>query len=103
MTIPKLSTNKILLIGLVLVAGVGAYLFMNKSGEPAALTTTENGVSPGAIGQELVVELNRLRGLQNIRGEIFKDPAFLSLQDYTQTVVAQPLGRSNPFAPIGGN
>jgi hypothetical protein len=102
MTIPKLSTNKILIIGLLLVAGVGAYLFLGKSEEPP-LTTTEDGVSSGTIGQELVVELTRLRGLQNIRGDIFKDPVFMSLQDYTQTVVAQPLGRSNPFAPIGGN
>ena len=100
MSLPKISKNKILLIGLIIVAVVGYYMFKGK-GEPP-LTTVETG-APGTIGQELVVELNRLRGLQNVGSEIFKTPSFISLQDFTQTVVAQPLGRSNPLAPIGSD
>ncbi len=100
MKLPKLSKNKILMIGLIVVAVIGYYLF--KPDAPPTLTTTESGVT-GTIGQELVIELNRLKGLQNISGQIFTDPSFISLQDYTQTVIAQPLGRSNPLAPIGSN
>jgi|CXWK01.1.fsa_nt_gi hypothetical protein len=98
MKLPKIGKNQILLIALAVV-GVVAY-FMLSGGSDPALTTSESGVT-GTIGQELVVELNRLKSLQNIRLDVLKDPAFVSLQDYTQYVVPQPLGRPNPLAPIG--
>ena len=98
MKLPKIGKNQILLIGLVVVAIVG--YFMLRGGSDPALTTSESGLS-GTIGQELVIELNRLKSLQNIRLDVLKDPAFVSLQDYTQYVVPQPLGRANPLAPIG--
>lgn len=100
MTLPTISKNKILLIALVVVAVIGFYLFKGKAPEP--LATVEEG-GPGGIGQELVVELNRLRALQNINTDIFKDPAYTSLQDFTQTVLVQPVGRVNPFAPVGSD
>ena len=99
MKIPKLSKNKILIIALVVVAIVG-FLMFRGSGEEESLTTVQTGLT-GTIGQELVIEINRLRALQNIEGKIFKDPVFVSLEDYTQSVVPQPVGRSNPLAPIG--
>lgn len=101
MRIFKLSKNKILLIVLIVVGVIGYYMFSSSNGKEA-LVTTQVG-APGTIGQELVVEVNRLRALQNIDEKIFKDPAFISLQDYTQTVSSQPLGRSNPLAPIGSD
>lgn len=100
MTLPKLNKNKVLLIALVIVAVVGFYLFKGK-GTPPVATTQAGGA--GGVGQELVIELNRLRALQNINTDIFKDPAYTSLQDYTQSVIAQPVGRVNPFAPIGSD
>lgn len=98
--IPTVSKNKILLIALVIVSAVGFYLFKGDKEEP--LTTAVTG-GAGTIGQELIIELNRLKGLRSIRSDIFKDNAFISLEDFTQTVTAQPLGRENPFAPIGSN
>lgn len=99
MTMPKISKNKILLIALIIVAVIGYYMFKGPNEE--ALTNVESDVA-GSIGMELVVEVNRLRGLQNIEGRIFQDPSYRSLQDFTQAVTPQPLGRSNPLAPIGG-
>ncbi len=101
MTFPKLSKNKILMIGLVVVAVAGYYLFMSGD-DVVPLTTSESGAAE-TISQQLVIELNRLKSLQSIDDAIFRDPAFASLEDHTQSVVAQPLGRSNPFAPIGSN
>lgn len=100
MKLLKLSKNKILVLALIVVAAVGYYMF--KGNEPEPLTTTEEGLT-GSIGQELVIEINRLRALQNIEGKIFKDSTFNSLQDYTQSVVPQPLGRANPLAPLGSD
>ncbi len=100
MTMPKLSKNKILIIGLLVVAAVGYYLFKPDAAPEDPLVTSQSGIT-GSIGQELVIELNRLKALQNINDDIFKDPTFVSLQDFTQVVIPQPLGRNNPFAPIG--
>jgi hypothetical protein len=99
--VPTISKNKILLIALVLVAGAAFYFFTRGEEEP--LTTAVAGGGVGTIGQELIIELNRLKALRSIRDDIFRDNAFISLEDFTQTVVAQPLGRNNPFAPIGNN
>ena len=100
MTIPKISKNKVLLIALVIVAVVGYFLFKGK-GETPVVTVQAGGA--GGIGQELLIELNRLKALQNINTGMFEDPAYVSLQDYTQSVVVQPLGRVNPFAPVGSD
>jgi len=99
--VPTISKNKILLIALVIVAAVGLYFFTSREDVP--LTTSVTGSGAGTIGQELIVELNRLKALRSIKRDIFLDNAFISLKDFTQEVVAQPLGRNNPFAPIGSN
>ncbi len=99
---PKIGKNKILIIALIVVAVVGFYIFKSSSPAQEPLTTTEVA-GTGTVGQELTIELNRLRALRNIQGDIFQDPSFVSLKDFTQTVVPQPTGRSNPFAPIGSS
>jgi hypothetical protein len=100
MTLPKLNKNIVLLIALVVVAAVGFFLFSGSSDTP--ITTVQAG-GAGGVGQELVIELNRLKALQNIDTSIFKDSSYVSLQDFTQSVVVQPLGRVNPFAPVGSD
>lgn len=47
-----------------------------------------------------------LRTLQQLRSigfneEIFNDARFQSFVDYRQPIVPEPVGRQNPFAPIG--
>lgn len=101
MTLPKISANRILIIVLLIVVVVGYYMFRG-SGEES-LTTTSTSAGPPTVGQELVIELNRLKALKNINNEIFSDPVFGSLVDFSRPISPQPLGRSNPFAPIGSN
>lgn len=100
---PKINKNIILIVALVLVA-IGGY-FIFTGGDDATDTQPLVGVQVGSassgMGQEIVIELNRLRALQSINGDLFVNPAFASLRDFTQTVVPQPIGRNNPFAPIG--
>lgn len=47
--------------------------------------------------------LNTLLNLNTItlEGSVFSDPRFTSLVDYTVALTPQPLGRSNPFLPVG--
>jgi hypothetical protein len=102
MTMPTIGRNKILALGLIVVAVAGYYIFTSSKDAPEPLTTVETN-NADSISQQLIIELNRLKGLRSIDDSIFRDPVFVSLQDYTQAVVPQPLGRTNPFAPIGAN
>lgn len=86
----------ILLIG-VGVAGV-AWFAMTSSG-PAPLLSTE--VIGGGPDQELVETLLALRSVK-LDGTIFSEPAFTLLQDYSQPIIQEPVGRDNPFAPLEG-
>ena len=97
----KMNKNLILVLALVAVVVAGYFIFKGGADEAPAVSTV-SGVPDAAVGQELVIELNRLRGLKNIDDAfITKDPVFNSLYDFTQPVPEQPLGRENPFAAVG--
>lgn len=76
----------------------GAYaLFFAEPSEPA-LTVTETGVSPDQDLIALLFELKQIR----LDSELFENPLFTSLKDFGQDLVTEPVGRQNPFAPLGG-
>ncbi len=50
--------------------------------------------------QDFLRALQQLRGLQ-LDNTLFTDPRFQSFIDYRQAIVPEPVGRPNPFAPIG--
>jgi len=58
-------------------------------------TMTSNDLAKGFVDQLLVI--------QNIDLKIafFKDPVFVGLKDNYVEIQLQPIGRPNPFAPIG--
>lgn len=94
--------NKILMLvlGGVLVAGVVWYSFLRDRGSEALLQTTDltQGTEADA---DIVNTLLDLRAV-SLSGTIFTDPAFLRLKDFGSQIVPEPVGRSNPFAPISG-
>lgn len=97
---PKINKNLLLVLVLLVVAVAGFFIFQFVGGDPEPLTSSQPGFS-SPIGQELIIELNRLTALKNVKSDLFKNPAFASLRDLTQQVAPQPVGRGNPFAPIG--
>jgi len=99
---PKINKNVVLIIGLVIVAAAGYYTFTREPSNDAAITVTAGTGTP-IVGQELVIELNRLKSLRNLNTDILSDPIFISLTDFTQPVPSQPTGRLNPFAPVGSD
>lgn len=100
-----IKQHKMLFLGLVIgVAAVAWYgLTQNSAPEPLLTTVSPTGSgSPteGSADQELVATLLALRAV-TLSGTIFQDPAFTSLRDFGTTIVAEPVGRPNPFAPLG--
>jgi hypothetical protein len=97
----KNSKNLIMGAVLIILLIVAYFTFFKKNKEDDALTTTQVTSNQSVIGKELIEEFNRLRALKNINDGFFNDPAFLSLKDITIPVSPEPIGRSNPFAPVG--
>ena len=93
-----------LLVFIIVIAVVvgGVWYGLSQSGTPAPLLATETvgGVTVnGSADQQLVGSLLALRSV-TLSGTIFSEPAFLSLQDFGTTIVPEPVGRDNPFAPL---
>ncbi len=72
--------------------------FPSRGGEPTL--ATEEVTSPEeAENQDLIALLYNLRAI-TLDNAIFSDPIFMSLVDFSQVLVAEPVGRENPFAPL---
>lgn len=89
-------------IGILLLLG---YLLFFRSSTPAP-TTGQNGalivttVAAQGVGSDLVAILLKLQSLK-LDTAVLKDPAFRSLNDFGREIPLEPVGRVNPFAPIG--
>jgi hypothetical protein len=92
----NLLRNKLVILGIGLGVAVLAWFGMTSSG-PVPLLTSDTPAN--AAGQELVETLLQLRAVK-LDGTIFNEPAFMSLQDYSQPIIQEPVGRENPFAPL---
>lgn len=91
--------NKRTILGLLLLGVVfgGYYLF----GRPATLPGIEATSNVAGLGdEELLTELSKLKSLE-LDDSIFSDPVFRSLTDFSQPITPEPVGRENPFLPIG--
>lgn len=103
MKLPHINKNILLIVALIIVVGIGFYMFTGSKPDEALTTTTGGIVGEPVVGQELVVELHRLEALRNVDSGFLTNPTFSSLQDFTVAVPPQPLGRENPFAPVGSD
>lgn len=86
---------------ILVVVGGGFYAYTNLSGNAPAPEDGEtvNSEDEGA-GAQLVALLDQLQSLQ-LNDSIFASAQFASLRDETTEVLDEPVGRINPFAPIG--
>lgn len=92
------SSNIIFIIIIVAVIGGGIYFYKNKGSDA---TIEEVPVDTASIGSDIYALLAQLNSLK-IDSEIFVDPAYQSLNDYTSIVRPEVQGRKNPFAPLPG-
>jgi hypothetical protein len=101
----KRIKNIIIIVVIIAVLGLGYNFFFNAPAAPALVSTAGVAAVPGQvenpIGQEFLTTLLNIRSIK-LDDSIFANPAFLSLSDFTTTLVPEGNeGRSNPFAPIG--
>lgn len=75
-----------------------AYGVFSGSGDEDVLVS-EDAAAP-TVGGDLIVLLGRLQSL-SLDSTVFSNPIFRNLVDFGVELVPEPVGRSNPFAPIG--
>jgi hypothetical protein len=91
----------------ILIVLCGALYFVyvtyvkNDPSQEQLQTTAESNSVP----EEEQQFLSLLLKIQNISidAKVFDDPVFASLQDDGLSIIDQPKGRRNPFAPISAN
>jgi hypothetical protein len=88
-------------IVIVVLAFVLIYFYMSGGSSSPAAGTLTAGSTYGAVGSSELSLLNQVRSLK-IDTALFKDPIFLSLQDYSVSIPPENVGRPNPFAPLPG-
>ncbi len=90
--------KNILTILVVVIAAFIAYSFFF-GGAPEAVLSSDVPSEQVAVDHELIALLLELKGIR-LDDSIFADPVFMSLQDFSQELVPEPVGRDNPFAPL---
>jgi len=94
--------HKLIFLIVILLVVFGVWYGLSQSAPAAPLLTNSaptGSPSADSADQQLVSTLLALRAV-TLNGNIFSDPAFLSLQDFSTTIVPEPVGRDNPFAPL---
>ena len=96
------QNNKLyaILLVVIIIAFAWYFFFREKPSQDLALLELESGPS-SATTFEILSTLNQVRNLK-IDSEFFRSQAYQSLVDYNVEIIPQPIGRQNPFAPIGG-
>ena len=90
----------IIIAVIIIVAFIGySYFFTGNTNAPA-LASEDVTNQNAAVDADLISLLLTLKGI-NLDDSIFGDPAFQSLTDFGKDLIPEPVGRSNPFAPIG--
>jgi len=95
-----LLKNLLIALGLAVALWLGYQFFMSQ--EEAALVSEGDFVATEASRntQEFLLRLQQLRDLE-FDQSLFSDGRFRSLVDYRKDIVEEPVGRANPFAPVG--
>jgi hypothetical protein len=95
------SIVKIIITVLVL-AGVGffGYNYLTRTSVPSGVLLQQESADTSKMGAEVLTALNQLRTLK-LDSSIFSDKTYLSLEDFSKPLNPEPVGRINPFSPIG--
>src|SRR3989338_1955087 len=86
-------------VALVIVLVFFGYRLLGTKEEVPGLLVEESALVSDTVGREFVVLLESLKKLE-IDYTFFGSEAFKHLEDFSEEIAVQPVGRANPFAPI---
>lgn len=85
------------IVGIIAFLVVGYLLYSQMSGGDDQLLSTTEVNTQGSATVSALLEMRALK----LDGRLFDNPAFVSLVDTNKEIIPEPVGRANPFAPIG--
>ena len=95
--------KNIIIIAVIIGIGLIAYSFLKP--DPTAetlLETTQRQDSAQVLGDEITSAISQINSLKLDR-TVLDDPIVKKLIDHSKPILPEPVGRKNPFAPIGAN
>jgi hypothetical protein len=92
--------KNIFLFILLFVIIAAGYAYFSGGDEGDILVSSNPSGTVTEAGRELLQLGATLRAIE-LDDSIFSDPAFQSLEDFGQELTPEPVGRQNPFAPLG--
>lgn len=95
-----LKKNKIIIGILIVIIAAFAWFGLSDQQPTTSLLSNESRSSNSAADQEILRVLLDMRSIR-LDSSIFENPAFASLRDFGRDIVPEPVGRTNPFAPVG--
>ena len=95
--------KKWIIIAAVIIASFILYTILSpKGGNDELLNSTVSKTSAEIVGVEIISALNQIESLKLDRS-IFDNPVYQSLKDRSQEIPPEPVGKPNPFSPIGSS
>ncbi len=92
-----LQNNKNIIITIIIFV-IGFYVF--KYFKNTTSPTESLDTSVVSAGKD-VVDLSNSIKTATLNNSLFSIPAYKALQDFSTEIMSQPMGRTNPFSPIG--
>jgi hypothetical protein len=93
------GTKTIIMILVVLAVMFYAYTSFFSGGDTGNIVSSDQS-GQNNPGVEIIAMLDRLKALK-LDGKLLQSDQFKTLNDETHQIVDEPVGRNNPFAPIG--
>ncbi len=90
----------VLIVVVVVVVAFTLYSIFFTGGNGSGSVLTSQGATVRGEDNELLLLLVNLRSI-TLDNALFADPAFKNLVDFGQQLVPEPVGRKNPFSPVG--
>ena len=103
---PKLKKIIIVIVGLGILFVLYA-VFLKPDPKAETLVSGREGVAGSLASKDAQIIGSQIsQALLNIeqitlKRALFENPLFTSLKDRSEPIVDEPIGRSNPFAPLG--
>lgn len=95
-----------LIVSILIIGGYFVYSAKFSNGDEDSLITTKTinneyaeADSAGDIGSEILDLLLKMNYIK-LNSEIFDNPIFKKLEDNSQEIKQEPIGREDPFRPI---
>ncbi|MFW6209929.1 MAG: hypothetical protein ACOC4E_00365 [Patescibacteria group bacterium] len=93
------TINIAIALGLATLAFGAYYLYTQQGGEELFFTNDERMMQDMLSQTRVFIERRQLLEGVELNVELFDDPRFRNLEDYSTPLVEPPQGRENPFAP----